>query len=227
MTDGPISRFASLKEAMARILAAPVTDRIALTNKFFQELQDRDSETFSDLVRWGRDGSLLYSAIEAALGSALVRPDLTDSERRGALEDAGTFVSALKAISIGSNVLCSTDMAMELAWSALLVGLRAGLKPYEIEKLRVAKASDMGRSGGTKSAETRKAKAVFWQTWATTENQRLRSVNPTLTISERADKILASWANESFHKVGRDMLVTFIGKLDRERKAQERSASLQ
>jgi hypothetical protein len=47
MADDSESRFAPLKDAMARIMAAPANDRVVLTKEFLDGLQRQDQETFS------------------------------------------------------------------------------------------------------------------------------------------------------------------------------------
>ena len=67
MTDEAKSRIAFLKDAFARISAAPFDDREALTKEFAQEFQRRDPETAAKLKRWGGDGWFLWRACEIAL----------------------------------------------------------------------------------------------------------------------------------------------------------------
>ena len=97
MTDEAESRIAFLKDAFARISAAPFDDREALTKEFAQEFQRRDPETAAKLKRWGGDGWFLRRACEIALESALVRTDLTADEKRKTLSDGWHCVAALKA----------------------------------------------------------------------------------------------------------------------------------
>ena len=215
MTDEAESRIAFLKDAFARISAAPFDDQEALTKEFAQELQRRDPEAAAKLKRWAGNGWFLWRACELALESALVRTDLTADEKRKTLSDGWHCVAALKvALNPESHGFLASRIAIDFAFSALLLGLRAGLRPEEIEKIRASQASDMGRRGGVKSGETRKKKP--WQTYVRKENARLKSANPTLTQGDRADKIMASWATKTFTKVRRERLAQFLGELDRE-----------
>ena len=83
-----------------------------MVKEFLEELKGQDPETLGYIVRWGRDGS----------------------EKFELANEGNSFAAALKVIRDDGR--CSIDLAMELVWSALLIGLRTGLKPHEIERLK-------------------------------------------------------------------------------------------
>jgi hypothetical protein len=154
MADDSESRFAPLKDAMARIMAAPANDRVVLTKEFLDGLQRQDQETFSNVITWSRNGAFLWAAVESSVRSAQARTDLSDSDKLNVLDDAVTFGAALKTLA--SNPV-TRDIAMELASSALFVGLQAGLKPDEIERLRTDAFRSRQSELGKRAAKTNKA----------------------------------------------------------------------
>jgi hypothetical protein len=227
MTDEAESRIAFLKDAFARISAAPFDDRDALTTEFAQEFQRRDPETAAKLKRWGGDGWFLWRACEIALESALVRTDLTADEKRKTLSDGWHCVAALKAaVSPESHGHLPSRIAIDFAFSALLLGLRAGLSPEEIEKIRASQASDMGRSGGVKSAETRKRETSPWGNHASEIAARVRAEQPKAGQGKVADLIMERWKLKEDYPSHRT-LVRFISELEKDGTIPPRSGSRQ
>ena len=207
-----------LLDHLRRISMEPLADR----DELLRQLR-RDRPELKDKFRSLRQQSwVLWGAVEHALVSALSRADLTADEKSEAHSDAWHCAAAIKVADTPDphgllSGLLPSRIAIDFAFSALFLGLRAGLGPEEIEKIRASWKSDMGRSAALKSAEARKKKP--WQTYVRKENARLKSANPTLTKrSRRADKIMASegWAKGNFKKVGRERLEQFLMELDRE-----------
>jgi hypothetical protein len=98
--------------------------------------------------------------------------------------------------------------------------------PEEIEKIRASQASDMGRHGGVKSAETRKRKASPWRNHAAEIAARVRAEQPKAGQETVADLIMERWKLKEDHPSHRT-LVRLIFELERDGTIPPRSGSRQ
>ena len=213
----------NLLDQLRRISMEPLEDRDELLRQL-----GRDSPELKDKIRsWRQQSWVLQGAVECALVSALARTDLTADEKRETLSDAWHCVAALKAaVSPESHGHLPSRIAIDFAFSALLLGLRAGLRPEEIEKIRASQASDMGRSGGTKSAETRKRETSPWGNHAAEIAARVRAEQPKAGQGRVADLIMERWKLKEDHPSHRT-LVRFISELEKDGTILPRSGSRQ
>lgn len=177
--DGNQAGFKKLKIRLEKIGAGPVEAREDLIWALVEDFRETDPGTIKLIAEWGRNGLFLGEALVFALESALGRDDLAEEQKRAALNDAGVSVSALKAFQGARNGLVSRDIAMQLATSALFLGLSSGLRREEIEHLRQrffrANQSERGQRSAAKQEQARRP----WKIKATDLAQGVRAKHPT------------------------------------------------
>jgi hypothetical protein len=131
MADEPDDAAAGWKKAkrgIEKILASPFADREDLTRTLARELRETQPETAKMIAGLNRDGRLLASVFQSALNSTLGRTDLSDDQKREALDNAGDFIADLLTTREAPHGFVPADGAMEFALSALFAGMYSGLR---------------------------------------------------------------------------------------------------
>ena len=230
MAEEPKNRYETLKKDFERILAAPAADREALTREFAHDLRRRDPETAANIQRWARDGLFLWTSVEFARKSAFARDGLTESEKSEIFDDVMTVGATLATIQKSNeltNGLIPTDIAIEFAWSAFWIGLRAGLKPAEIKRLREEwfRARQRASAGGR--VRQRREASLGWKAHAKDISKRVRDENPEASQEKVAEKILETWQAADVDPPGFRTLVRYVAQLEKRDEIPPRAGSRQ
>jgi hypothetical protein len=206
-----VGGFEKVKMALHEILASPFADQESLLRVFVRDLKESHPKTAAAIAQAKRDGLLLFVAFKSALNSALGRTDLSDDQKRAALDEAGDFIADLLTIRHVPHLSVPPDAAIEFAMSALLVGMYSGLRPKEIDRLFRAKQSDRGK----RSATRRQEKSASWVTYATGQAKAVRAKHPKYSQEKVAGAIRESWA-AGCERPGQRTLVRFVSRLEQD-----------
>jgi hypothetical protein len=93
-----VGGFEKVKMGLESILASPFADQEGLLRAFVRDLKESHPRTSGWIAQAKRDGLLLFLAFKSALKSAIGRTDLSDHEKREALDTAGDFIVDLLTI---------------------------------------------------------------------------------------------------------------------------------
>lgn len=208
--DNTAAAVEKLKTLLHRIATSPVAQRENLAREAAQELNETEPQMVEMIAKWGRDGLPLEELFKFAFGSVLSRADLADEEKLDAFNDAIEFKACLNVIRATQRSLVSKEIAIRLAMSALIVGLRSGLKPEEIDMVLRGLQSKRGKQ----SASRRKQKHARWAAQAELLTNEVRKEHPKYSQERVADAIMERWSAKAEDKPpGRRSLVRLISKL--------------
>jgi hypothetical protein len=156
------------------------------------------------------NGDYLKDMFDQCMKRVLARSDLSPDRKTNAREDANDFWAFFNTTRQWPVPKLAAH-AYEMTVLGLFTGLRAGLNAVEIDKLRAGFLSERQRKAAEKGVEDRRNKE--WQKFAKDEALRLRSVNPSLTLTEIAEKIINEWEPVKFAKVKQRQLVRYLSGL--------------
>ena len=172
--DDAAAPWEKVKTWFHKIVASPIAEREGLMRAMVPELRETHPDTIQKIAQWGRDGLFLYQAVESALHSALSRTDLSEDEKREALEDLVDCAAAIATIRDAPHGLVSAGIAMDVARSALFLGLRAGLSAHDIERLRREVIRSRQRASASGRVKQRQQRSLEWKLHAKAIAQRVR-----------------------------------------------------
>ena len=156
---------------------------------------------------------------------AIIRDDLTDGEKSEIVrDDLGTVVATLAMLWRGTNSVPG-DVAIEFAWSTFWIGLRAGLTPEEIERLRVEWFRSRQRASAVGRVKQRREASLGWKVHAKEIIKRVRDKNPEASQEKVAEKVLETWHAADVDPPGFRTLVSYVAELEREREIPQRAGS--
>jgi hypothetical protein len=156
------------------------------------------------------NGDYLKDMFDQCMKRVLARPDLSPDRKTNAREDADDFWAFFNAAKQWPVPKLAAH-AFEMTILGIFTGLRAGLNPVEIDELREKFMSERQRKAAEKGVEDRRNKE--WRKFAKDEALRLHSVNPSLTLTDIAEKIINEWEPLKFEKVKQQQLFRYLSGL--------------
>jgi hypothetical protein len=156
------------------------------------------------------NGDYLKDMFDQCMKRVLARPDLSPDRKTNAREDADDFWAFFNAAKQWPVPKLAAH-AFEMTILGIFTGLRAGLNPVEIDELREKFMSERQRKAAEKGVEDRRNKE--WRKFAKDEALRLHSVNPSLTLTDIAEKIINEWEPLKFEKVKQQQLFRYLSRL--------------
>jgi hypothetical protein len=153
------------------------------------------------------NGEHLALLVQDTAKTVLDREDLDKADKEEALADAEELWAMFHGFREASHV--PRGIAFQFASLALLTGLRAGLRPDQVKKIRGGMPAELGRGGGKRSGVVRKAKRR-WVTHATELAKDACSRDSDLSIEKVAGAISDHWKHKDPRCPGMRTLETFV-----------------
>jgi len=153
------------------------------------------------------NGDYLKDMFDQCTKRALARPDLSPDRKTNAREDADDFWAFFNAAKQWPVPKLAAH-AFEMTMLGIFAGLRAGLSPVEVEKLRAKFRAEHQQKAGEKSGASRRD--TPWRKFAKEAALRLHNANGSLTLSGIAQRIEKKWESEEFKKVDRQQLFKYL-----------------
>ena len=148
------------------------------------------------------------------MAGILRRTDLSDDEKREALEDAVDCAAGIETIRAAPRGLVSAGIAMEVAWSALFLGLRAGLSPDDIERLRREATRSWQSEAGSGRGKQRRRQRIGLKLLTKEIAKRVRAEDSKASQEHVADAVLERCEADGGKPPGRRTVVRYIAELE-------------
>jgi hypothetical protein len=176
-----------LTDLRERFSAASPVEQEQLSNSLLPEL--RADRALKKVIRsWSRRGFFLGVEFLRALESALVREDLSPTEKQRACEEADEFIKLIHRFREDTAGPISPELALHLSMIALWAGLRAGISVPDLRKME----KERQRRAGKKSGEKRRSQRP-WVDQATTLAEECSTKYPRYSKNKVALYIRENW----------------------------------